>query len=90
MLGFLLLVVLGYQVANRSFESEFGRYFDEAAHFVTGLMVHDFIAGMDWSSPVEYAENYYLHYPKVALGHWPPAFYLLQAMWFRLLEPARW
>jgi 4-amino-4-deoxy-L-arabinose transferase-like glycosyltransferase len=30
---------------------------------------------------MSYAENYYAHYPKVALGHYPPAFYALEGGW---------
>ena len=30
---------------------------------------------------MEFAENYYVHYPEVALGHWPPTFYVVQALW---------
>jgi hypothetical protein len=38
---------------------------------------------------MEYAENYYLHYPKVAFGHWPPFFYIVQAAWTLLFSPSR-
>ncbi|NNE44124.1 MAG: hypothetical protein HKN12_07935, partial [Gemmatimonadetes bacterium] len=50
-------------------------------HYVTGLMIRDYVAGLAPGSPMTYAEDYYLHYPKVAFGHWPPVFYLLQAGW---------
>lgn len=60
---------------------------DEPAHIVTGLMVRDYLAHGLGGSPMEFARNYYLHYPKVALGHWPPMFYLEQAAW-TLLFPA--
>ena len=36
-----------------------------------------------------FAENYYLHYPEVAMGHWPPGFYLLQAVWTLLFPTQR-
>ena len=38
---------------------------------------------------MHYAENYYLHYPKVSFGHWPPVFYLLQAAWTLLFSISR-
>ena len=28
-----------------------------------------------------YTAGYYDHYPKVALGNWPPGFYAIQALW---------
>jgi hypothetical protein len=42
-------------------------------------MVHDYVKEMSFSHPMRYAENYYLHYPQVAIGHWPPGFYILTA-----------
>ncbi len=54
---------------------------DETAHIVTGLMVHDYLANPDPANPVRFAEQFYLHYPKVAIGQWPPGFYALQAAW---------
>jgi hypothetical protein len=44
-------------------------------------LVHDYIAAGFPGRPMPYARNYYLHYPKVALGHWPPFFYVVQAAW---------
>ncbi|MBN9121390.1 MAG: glycosyltransferase family 39 protein [Planctomycetes bacterium] len=75
--GLLVLV----QCRSGAHHSEFGAHPDEAAHVVTGLMVHDYLVGRDWSAPKRFAENYYLHYPKVGLGHWPPVFYVVQAGW---------
>jgi 4-amino-4-deoxy-L-arabinose transferase-like glycosyltransferase len=28
-----------------------------------------------------FAERFYAHYPVVAFGHWPPLFYVIQALW---------
>ena len=44
-------------------------------------MVRDYIAQGFPSSPTAFAQNYYAHYPKVGLGHWPPAFYIVEALW---------
>ena len=77
---FLAVTVL-LQWLSGTYQSDFGGYADEPSHFVTGLMVRDYIATGFHGRPLQYAENYYLHYPKVALGHWPPVFYLMQAAW---------
>jgi hypothetical protein len=69
-----------------AFQSGFGAHPDEPAHYVTGLMVRDYIAHFFPGSPIAFAKNYYLHYPEVAFGHWPPMFYLVQAAW-TLLAP---
>lgn len=74
-----MAVVLQWQ--GGSFSAEFGSHDDEPAHYVTGLMVRDYVAGLAPAAPMEYARDYYLHYPKVALGHWPPVFYLAQTAW---------
>lgn len=84
-----LVAALGFQILNLAYESEFARQYDEAAHYVTGLMVYDFVKSLDWGAPLSFAENYYFHYPKVAIGHWPPVFYLIQAAWNLLLTPSR-
>jgi len=88
-LHFLLFFVVtsALQFTSGSYESELGGDPDEPSHFVTGLMVGDYISALAPDSPMRFASNYYLHYPKVGLGHWPPLFYLVQAGWL-LLFPA--
>lgn len=54
---------------------------DETAHIVTGLMAHDYLKDPNPANPLRFAEKYYLHYPKVAIGQWPPGFYAVQAAW---------
>jgi hypothetical protein len=74
-------IVVTLQWTKGALAAEFGGDSDEPAHFVTGLMTHDYLAaGMPWP-PLAYAQNYYLHYPKVGMGHWPPVFYMVQALW---------
>jgi 4-amino-4-deoxy-L-arabinose transferase-like glycosyltransferase len=86
-LFFALSATLQYSAG--AYNSDFSGYPDEPAHYVTGLMVHDWIvSGFPWP-PIAYAENYYLHYPKVALGQWPPCFYVLQALWALMISPSR-
>jgi hypothetical protein len=74
-------VVLALQYHGKAFETEFSGASDEPAHYVSGLLVRDYIAGGLPGSPIEYAEKYYVHYPKVAIGQWPPFFYVVQAAW---------
>ncbi len=88
---FLLLVLLAVllQWLGHCYQVEFDGYPDEAAHYITGLMVHDYLLSGSLLHPMDYAENYYLHYPKVAFGHWPPLFYLIQAAWMLLFTVSR-
>lgn len=85
---FLLALTLTLQVRSGAYESDFGGHPDEAAHVVTGLMVRDYLAGPFWSGthPMRYAEDYYDRFPKVAIGHYPPGFYVIEGLW---LLPSR-
>ena len=77
----LFLVCLGLSWRSGMLHSEFGRYQDEGMHYITGLFVQDFLTSGDWSDPVRFAQQYYLHLPKLALGQWPPGFSLMQMAW---------
>jgi hypothetical protein len=85
----LLALALLLQYLSGAFNAEFGAYPDESAHFVTGLMIRDYIASGFPASPIEYAQRYYTQYPKVGFGHWPPVFYVLQAVWMLLFSVSR-
>ncbi len=82
-------VAVALQVWSGAYRAEFGGYPDEPAHYVTSLMVREYITGPSPLSPMQFAENYYAHYPKVAFGHWPPLFYVVQALWMLLFSPSR-
>lgn len=89
--AFLLLLGLsfGLQYASGAYSSAFSSYPDEPAHYVTGLMVRDYLAHGMAGPPLAYAQDYYLHYPEVALGQWPPVFYMIQAAWTLVFSPGR-
>lgn len=70
------LVFLLLQFIWGAFDSDLGGDPDEAAHAVTALMVHDYLWQGLGSSPLGYATDYYEAFPKVALGHYPPLYYL--------------
>jgi hypothetical protein len=72
-----------------AFRVEFGSHPDESAHYVTGLMIRDYIASGHFAPPLAYAEHYYAHYPKVAIGMWPPLFHVAEALWTLLFSPAK-
>jgi 4-amino-4-deoxy-L-arabinose transferase-like glycosyltransferase len=52
-------------------------------------MVRDFIAGLDFRHPLQFAQQYYFHYPKVAIGVWPPVFYAALGTWFLIAGSTR-
>lgn len=88
---FIYLVVLFFQCEEVAFTNEFGGHPDEAAHYVTGLMVSDYLSSVfnNAQDPLTYAKNYYYHYPKVAFGHWPPVFYIMQGGWSFIFGSSR-
>ena len=75
-------LVLAVQSWQGAFYRDFASHPDEAGHFVTGAMVHDYLLSGFGKSPMDFAEAYYARYPKVGLGHWPPGFYALQGVWY--------
>ena len=81
----ILCAVLAIQVTSGAYHRDFATHADEPAHFVTGVMIRDYLITSLGSSPLQFAEEYYLHYPKVGIGHWPPAFYALQGIWYSVV-----
>jgi hypothetical protein len=57
---------------------------DEPAHFLNSWFVAAYARDALGQDPLGYATEFYLHYPKISIGHWPPAFYGLAAPVFWL------
>lgn len=83
----LLCLVVALQAWCGAYGSEAGSGADEPSHVISGLLVRDYLAAGMPEGPMRYAREYYAHYPKVAIGNWPPLFYLLQGVW-TLIFPA--
>src|SRR5688572_9791025 len=77
----ILLLTIALQWHDNAFVAEWTDSSDEAAHYVTGLMVRDYITQGFPDSPMVFATNYYEHYPYIGFGHFPPMFYVIQAAW---------
>lgn len=75
------MVLVACQFYAGSFHAGFNGYPDEAGHVVSGVMLREYYAQGRPAPPFEFAANYYAHYPKVVIGHWPPVFYVAQAVW---------
>lgn len=90
-LVYLLLFFFCCALSWRSgvFQSEFGRYQDEGMHYLTGLFIQDFLTSGHWTAPMQFARQYYLHLPKIALGNWPPGFPLMQTVWGLIFGDSR-
>jgi hypothetical protein len=77
----LLAFVLGLQILSGAYHADFDANDDEPAHVVSSLMLHDYLVSGKMAHPWEFATNFYIHYPKVAILHWPPLFYFCEAVW---------
>ena len=72
-----------------AFAVEFGNHPDEAAHYVTGVMLRDYVAAGHFSHPRAFVEAYYAHYPKIGLLMWPPLFHMVEAVWTLVFNASR-
>jgi hypothetical protein len=60
---------------------------DEPAHFLNAWFVSLYGREALGQDPLAYASQFYLHYPKLSIGHWPPAYYALISPVFWGLPP---
>jgi hypothetical protein len=73
------LFTLAFALGAGGFSSDLGGDPDEAAHAVTALMLRDYLGGHLGQHPMAFAKAYYADFPRVALGHYPPLYYVLTA-----------
>ena len=86
----VLVLILLFHWSLGTYASDFGRYQDEGAHYITGLLVRQFaLTPSSWMHPMAFAKDYYVHYPKVSFGQWPPLFYIMQTAWTIPFGPSR-
>ena len=82
-------VSFGIQWGSGAYHADFGGHPDEPGHFVGGVLVAQYWEHPTPASPMAFAEAFYLHFPRFAIGHWPPGFYLLEGLWFTFLGGTR-
>lgn len=84
-----LLFCLLVQASAGAWNAPFAGFPDEPAHFVGSVMLRDYLAGGLASGPLDFARNYYSHYPYFAVGYWPPLFYAITGFWFLIAGVGR-
>ena len=82
-------ICLLVQWSAGAWSAPFTMYPDEPAHFVGSVMMRDYLTSGHLMQPLAFARMYYGHYPFFALGHWPPVFYLVSAVWYLLVGVGR-
>jgi hypothetical protein len=50
---------------------------DEPAHFLNTYFISIYLKSHLGTNPLAFASDFYIHYPKISIGHWPPAYYAL-------------
>jgi hypothetical protein len=79
LLPLALLLAMGLHAATyRASEPWYNG--DEPRHVMTGVFFHDLLLDGAWSHPIRYATDYYLQYPALALGIYPPLYHLVEGM----------
>jgi len=73
-------VAVALQVAGGAYHAEFARDPDEPGHVVSGIAVARYMQTALFRPPLPFFRDYYEHYPKVALGNWPPALYVAEGI----------
>jgi hypothetical protein len=80
----------GLQELAGAYRSELSGYPDEPGHFVTGVMVKDYLKTFPLQAPLAFAKEFYIRRPRIAIGHWPPVPYALEGFWFTVLGASRY
>jgi len=76
------------QVSAGALHNSFTAYPDEPSHFLASVMLRDYLA-RPVAHPLEFARDYYNHYPYFAIGYWPPFFYIMTGAWLLLAGVGR-
>ena len=90
--AYVLLAVLaiGTQLWVGAYHAEFEG--DAAGHYASGVVIHDYIVSAFQGlsrSPMAFVAWFHSHYPIVGIGHWPPAYYLAEALWMLCFSDSR-
>lgn len=86
---FYLFLILVVQYRTGAYFDDFSASSDESSHFCNALVIHDYLVGSFPHSPLKFLYTMYARYPKIAIGHWPPASYLIMAFWMLIFGATR-
>jgi hypothetical protein len=86
-LTLLFLAVVGQWLTD-VYSSDLSQFSDAGPHYTNGLLIHDYMVDGFPGSPLGYAIEYNVHYPRVTIGHWPPLYYMVQAAVYFVTGPS--
>lgn len=58
---------------------------DEPSHYLNIYLIWAYVTEALGQNPLAYAKAFYVHYPKISIGHWPPLYYALMSPMMFLL-----
>lgn len=78
----IALILLTVVLYGRGLTHSSGYYGDSFHHLLNGIFVHDAMhdPAESLADPIGFALNYYMHYPAVNLGYYPPVFPIIEAV----------
>jgi len=84
--GYVLAVLIGIAVLWKT-QAHLAGFSgaDESSHFLNGVFVNEYLRAHFPGNAMAFAVDYYIHYPKISIGHWPPAYYGLLGLIFFIL-----
>ncbi len=86
---FYLALARTVQLSAGALTAGFGSFPDESAHYMGGLMIHDYLADAFGSNPIAYAREFYARLPILGIGVWGPLYYAIEAVWIALVGAGR-
>lgn len=60
---------------------------DEPAHFLNSYFISAYLRDHFGTDPLRFATEFYIHYPKISIGHWPPGYYGVVGLLFLVVPP---
>jgi hypothetical protein len=60
---------------------------DEGSHFLNSYLIWSYLTEAVGQNPLVYAKDFYIHYPKISIGHWPPLYYVFLSGFFLFPNP---
>lgn len=82
-------VAWSWQRVSGAHTSEFSGHPSESTHYVTGLMLRDFVSAAPQTKMRDFVENYAAHYPNVDRHISPPFFQALASGWMAVFGTGR-
>ena len=82
--GHLIVSVVAISIFFANISHSGVWFADMSSHALNGVFYKDMIEEGGFFDPVRYAERYYVQYPSLTIGMYPPVFYTFEALLFKL------